>query len=180
MFEIEVVFGPKREVTARLILAPVPKQVAAQRRRKMREKARTNGRQPTQKTLLRCDWTLLLTNTSAEQLPTTTVLEIYRVRWQVETLFAALKTRGFCLEQTHLTDPIPLERLLALLALTFCLCHKLGEWVQTEKALKLKKHGNKPKSIFRLGFDKLRNAIANFTHFDLKTWQKLLQILSCT
>lgn len=109
-----------------------------------------------------------------------TAVENYAKRWGIETLFAALKTRGFCLEQTHLTDPVRLERLLALLALTFCLCHKLGEWVQTEKVLKLKKHGNKPKSIFRLGFDKLRNAIANFTHFDLKTWQKLLQLLSCT
>lgn len=107
-------------------------------------------------------------------------VESYAKRWGIETLFAALKTRGFCLEQTHMTDPIRLEKLLALLALTFCLCHKLGEWMHAEKAIKLKKHGNKSKSIFRLGFDKLRDAIANFTHFDLKTWQKLLQLLSCT
>lgn len=107
-------------------------------------------------------------------------VESYAKRWGIETLFAALKTRGFCLEDTHLTDPLRLEKLFALLTLTFCLCHKLGEWVQAEKALKLKKHGYKPKSIFRLGFEKLRKAIANFTHFDLKTWQKLLQILSCT
>jgi IS4 transposase len=94
LFEIEVVFGPKQEVSARLIIAPVPKEVAAQRRRKVREKARTNGRQPTQKTLHRCDWTLLLTNTSAQQLPTTTVLEVYRVRWQVELAFKLFKSEA--------------------------------------------------------------------------------------
>lgn len=104
----------------------------------------------------------------------------YAHRWEIETLFAALKTRGFNLEQTHLTEPERLSRLLAMLALTFCLCHKLGEWLHQQKALKLKKHGRKPKSIFRLGFDKFRSMITNFTHFDLATWQKLLQLLSCT
>jgi Transposase DDE domain len=107
-------------------------------------------------------------------------VEEYADRWEIETLFAALKTRGFCLEQTHMTDPERLERLLAMLALTFCLCHKLGEWLHEQKALKLKKHGRKPKSIFRRGFDQLRGAITNFTHFDLVTWEKLLQLLSCT
>lgn len=107
-------------------------------------------------------------------------VEQYAKRWEIETLFAALKTRGFCLEQTHMTDPERLERLLAMLALTFCLCHKLGEWLHAQKALKLKKHGRKPKSIFRRGFDLLRSTITNFTHFDLATWEKMLQLLSCT
>src|SRR5262249_12731818 len=60
LFEIELCFGAKKEVSARLILAPVPKPVAAQRRRKVREAARTQGRTPRQRTLQRCDWTLLL------------------------------------------------------------------------------------------------------------------------
>ena len=107
-------------------------------------------------------------------------VEQYAKRWSIETLFAALKSRGFRLEETHLTKPERVERLLALLALTFCLCHKLGEWLHTAKALKLKKHGRAPKSLFRRGFDKLRSTIANFTDFDLVTWQKMLQVLSCT
>jgi hypothetical protein len=76
-------------------------------------------------------------------------VEQYAKRWEIETLFAALKTRGFCLEATHLTKPDRLDRLVALLALTFCLCHKLGEWLHQQKALKLKKHGRKPQSLFR-------------------------------
>ena len=84
LFEIEVVFGPKQEVLTRLIIAPVPEKVAAERRRKVRHAAHKQGRLPTQKTLNRCSWTLLLSNAKPEQLPTSTVLEVYGVRWQVE------------------------------------------------------------------------------------------------
>ena len=104
----------------------------------------------------------------------------YAKRWEIETLFAALKTRGFCLESTHLTDPLRLERLVALLALAFCWCHKIGEWLHTQKQLQLKKHERKPKSLFRRGFDQLRRVLVNFTHFDLPMWQCLINLLSCT
>ena len=40
-------------------------------------------------------------------------------RWQIETLFGCLKTRGFNFEDTHLTDPERLSKLLGLLALAF-------------------------------------------------------------
>jgi hypothetical protein len=107
-------------------------------------------------------------------------VEQYARRWEIETLFAALKTRGFCLEATHLSDPQRLDRLFALLALAFCCCHKLGEWLHQQKALKLKKHGRKPKSLFRRGFDYLRRLIVNFTVFDPVAWQNVIKLLSCT
>ena len=111
---------------------------------------------------------------------THTAVEEYARRWEIETLFAALKTRGFCLEQTHLSDPERLSKLIALLALAFCWCHKIGEWLHAQKQLKLKKHGRKPKSIFRRGFDLLRRTITNFAHFDLVQWKQLIKLLSCT
>jgi hypothetical protein len=40
----------------------------------------------------------------------------YRQRWTIETMFGNLKTKGFALEATHLTDPDKLGTLLALLA----------------------------------------------------------------
>src|SRR5215813_12010052 len=40
--------------------------------------------------------------------------EEYQKRWGIETLFAALKSRGFNLEDTHIQDPERLSRLLAL------------------------------------------------------------------
>src|SRR5215470_13919852 len=41
--------------------------------------------------------------------------EQYKNRWGIETLFGALKSRGFNLEDTHLKDSERLSRLLALL-----------------------------------------------------------------
>jgi hypothetical protein len=92
LFEIAVVFGAKQEVIARLIIAPVPKEVANARRRRARQAARKQGRTPAQTTLNRCDWTLLLTNTSERQLPTSTALKVYGVRWQVELVFKLFKS----------------------------------------------------------------------------------------
>ena len=70
--------------------------------------------------------------------------------------------------------------MLALLALTFCWCHRIGEWLHQEKALKLKKHGRKPKSLFRRGFDHVRRVIVNFSRFDFTAWHNVIKILSCT
>jgi len=109
-----------------------------------------------------------------------TAVEDYARRWEIETLFGALKTRGFCLEQTHLSDPERLSKLVALLALAFCWCHRIGEWLHQQKQLKLKKHGRKPKSIFRRGFDHLRRILTNFTHFNLEQWGQAIKLLTCT
>ena len=92
LHELRIVFGPRQEVSSRLVMAPVPKQVAAQRRRKAREAARRQGRTPSAKSLRRCDWTLLLTNANPHQLPTSTVVEVYGVRWQVELVFKLFKS----------------------------------------------------------------------------------------
>ena len=43
----------------------------------------------------------------------------YAQHWQIETLFSALKSRGFNLEDTHMTTPDRLDKLLALLAIAF-------------------------------------------------------------
>jgi len=55
------------------------------------------------------------------------VLRLYRRRWEIETLFAALKSRGFKLEKTRLTCPERVERLMELLAVAFSWSHLIGE-----------------------------------------------------
>jgi Transposase DDE domain len=54
--------------------------------------------------------------------------EEYRKRCGIETLFAALKSRGFDLEDTHIQDAERLSRLLALLALAFTWAFVVGLW----------------------------------------------------
>ena len=89
------------------------------------------------------------------------ILKDYAKRWKIETLFGCLKTRGFCLEETHITHKERLEKLLALVTLAFCWAYLVGEWLAKTEPLKIKKHGRLAKSVFRHGFDYLRNILCN-------------------
>ena len=84
--------------------------------------------------------------------------ELYEQRWDTETLFAALKSRGFDLEETKVTDPEKVENLVGLLALAFGWVRLVGE----ERAARegpptTKSHGRKERSLFRYGLDRLQN-----------------------
>ena len=104
----------------------------------------------------------------------------YKKRWGIETLFGALKSRGFNLEDTRLQDTERISRLLALLAIAFTWAFIVGQWQAAVKELKLKKHGYPPKSIFRLGLNILCRLVTNFEHFDLVVWNKVIKLLSCS
>lgn len=91
-----------------------------------------------------------------------TMIEDYYKRWAIESLFACLKSRGFNLEATHMTEPERMDKLLGILALTFTWCLITGHWKYGEAdQLPLKKHGRPEKSLFRLGLDMLRRALMN-------------------
>lgn len=74
--------------------------------------------------------------------PQTEALEAYADRWQIETLFGCLKSRGFNCEDTHLTHPERLGKLLGLLALAFAWAYRTGERLHEEKPILLKKHSS--------------------------------------
>lgn len=103
-------------------------------------------------------------------------LEYYKERWQIETLFSCLKSRGFNLEDTHVTDPERIKRLLIVPVIAFCWAHRTGEWQHDSvKPIKVKKHLRLSKSIFRVGLDFIRNALFNATSsFNLTTLFKFL------
>lgn len=61
----------------------------------------------------------------------------------IETLFGIFKTRGFCLESTHLKDSERLSKLLALLSLALCWVILTGECLHQLKPLTIKKHGRR-------------------------------------
>jgi hypothetical protein len=86
-------------------------------------------------------------------------LQHYKMRWGIETLFGCLKTRGFNFESTHLTELERIEKLVALLAIAFVWCYILGEWKNAQKEIQIKKHGRKAISIFRYGYDHIREIL---------------------
>lgn len=90
-------------------------------------------------------------------------LEIYKKRWEIETLFGCLKTRGFNLEDTHLTKLSRIKRMLIIPALAFCWAYRTGEWYHENVCpIKIKKTLERPaKSIFKLGIEQLCEALIN-------------------
>jgi len=78
----------------RFLAVRCPADVAARRRRKVRETARRKGRIASQRQLRMCAWTVLITNVPAERLTFGQVWELYCSRWQIELLFKRWKSLG--------------------------------------------------------------------------------------
>jgi hypothetical protein len=105
-------------------------------------------------------------------------IEYYAKRWQIETLFRALKSSGFNLEDTHVTHPKRLEKLMMLVMIAFVWCYKIGDFIDTQiKAIKIKKHGKRAISVFRYGLDYISTCLLSGTN---KYNLNLIKFLSCT
>lgn len=115
---------------------------------------------------------ILATDTNPE-----TAMDDYRLRWEIETLFACLKTRGFNFESTHLTRVDRIEKLVAVLAITFCWCHITGEWLHEQAPIKIKKHGRRAVSIFRYGLNFLREIVFNLND-NKRRYNQVVRLLS--
>ena len=90
--EMPVLVGTCHGIGMRLLAYRVPKKVAEQRRRQVREYARKKQVTPTPGRLALAAWTLVLTNVPREQLSPDEALILLRVRWQVELLFKLWKS----------------------------------------------------------------------------------------
>nr|WP_019588826.1 IS4 family transposase [Deinococcus apachensis] len=87
-------------------------------------------------------------------------LKRYALRWTAENMHQALKSRGFFLESTHLTNPARVSTLLAVVALAFVWCCLIGEFEQQRDPSRCLRHGYPPKSLFRRGLDALRAVLS--------------------
>jgi hypothetical protein len=111
---------------------------------------------------------------------TEVLIDDYALRWGIETLFGIFKTRGFCLESTHFTEPERLRKLFALLTLALCWSMRTGLFLHQLKPIVIKKHGRRAKSLFRLGFDHLRHLVLNPLNSNQGDFSQSLKLLSCT
>lgn len=106
---------------------------------------------------VRCDDGSQLIIASSE--PGNDAISTYRLRWEIETLFGCLKTRGFRFEDTRITQPERIQKLVAVLAIAFAWAHRIGEWRHGNDPIKVKKHGRLAKSLFRYGLDFIRELL---------------------
>jgi Transposase DDE domain len=110
-------------------------------------------------------------------------MSFYKQRWMIENLFAALKTRGFNFEDSHITNAARLENLLGVLCLAAFWAVQLGELVVAHQPIQRKAHGRREVSVFRLGLD----ALERLMRFDASVvrglwcvWDDALRLLSGT
>jgi hypothetical protein len=101
-------------------------------------------------------------------------LGMYRRRWEIETMFGCLKTRGFRMEDTHITDPDKIEKVVFVLAIAFCWAYRVGDIEDHTQAIEVKTHGRKARSLFREGLNQIRRAI-----FGKWVLRKFRRLLSC-
>jgi hypothetical protein len=103
--------------------------------------------------------------------------ELYKQRWQIESAFKALKTSGFNIEDTHLTDVDRIEKLFALVLIAFTWAYKAGVYLDSLCPIKTKKHGRKAKSLFKYGLNFIAKLLFNN---NIDEFEKYCKLLSCT
>jgi Transposase DDE domain len=102
---------------------------------------------------------------------------LYKERWQIETAFKALKTSGFNIEDTHLTDIDRINKLFALVLIAFVWAYKAGIFLNALSPIKIKKHGRRAKSLFKYGLTYLANVLFSS---DIDDFIECCKFLSCT
>ena len=102
---------------------------------------------------------------------------LYKERWQIETAFKALKTSGFNIEDTLLTDIDRIEKLFALVQVAFVWAYKIGIFLNSLHPIKIKKHGRRAQSLFKYGLTFLLNVLF-FNYID--KFSECCEFLSCT
>lgn len=103
----------------------------------------------------------------------------YKDRWQIETMFKAMKSSGFNLEDTHLTHLDRISKLLAVVAIAFVWAYLAGiDKHLNIKPIKIKKHGRKAYSFFKYGLIRIACALNN--SMNNKDLDNCFKLLSCT
>lgn len=124
--------------TARFIAVRVPPHIAEERRKRVREAAKSRKHSQLQtETLSLCDWTILVTNLQAEALSVQDALRLLRLRWQIELLFKLWK-QHLSLDEWrskqpyHIMSEVYAKLLLALVQHWFFV---LGCWAEENASL---------------------------------------------
>jgi len=105
--EMEVYIGKKELIKTRLVITPVPKDVASQRIRKAKQGGkRKKGYTISDEYKAKAHFNLFITNIPNSVLSTKKVIETYRLRWQIELVFKTWKSHL----NIHKCKPVKIER----------------------------------------------------------------------
>ena len=86
----------------------------------------------------------------------------YRKRWSIETLFGDIKSRGFNIHKSKLTDAQRVAKLLIIICLAYILIFKLGNQEQNSPLIsKVTRKDRMDLSIFTIGKKLVKHCIKN-------------------
>jgi len=115
----------------------------------------------------------------ASFIPNSSALTVYKDRWQIETMFKAFKTSGFNFEDTHLTDPERIAKLVALVCIAFMWAYLVGvSRNDNGHPILIKKHNRRAFSLFKSGLMFVAHSLLNPS--SNKDLRDCIKILSCT
>lgn len=92
-------------------------------------------------------------------------LDMYRQRWQIETMFKGLKSSGFNIEDSHVRSRERMANLFAIVMIAYVWCYLVGIYIHENiKEIKVLHHGRKAKSIFKYGLEYISHCLLNHTN----------------
>jgi hypothetical protein len=104
--ELNVVLTSKHKIGARIVLAPVPKEVYSQRIKNASKHARSKGCQLSKEYKIKAKYNIFITNVPPERLSFKDIMQLYRLRWQIEIVFKSWKSNL----SLHKTKKVKKER----------------------------------------------------------------------
>ena len=89
-------------------------------------------------------------------------LEMYKQRWQIETMFQGFKSSGFNIEDSHVRIQERMANLFAIVMIAYVWCFLVGIHIHENiKTIKVLNHGRKTKSLFKYGLDYISQCLLN-------------------
>lgn len=148
-------------------------------RRKIKKMAYDKGHQTREVTLLLCEWIIVLTTIAPDEVSAEQILELYRIRWQIELYIKRLKSlmkvgkirakRGSPLAKVHI-----LAKMLFAVLIERIAQRRLGSnWTRMTGERKATWH-----RVWHLMADEFREAIVNTVRWDEWQWRELLRAIS--
>jgi hypothetical protein len=122
-FDLPVEIGVSKRIKGRLVGYKIGEEEANERRRLLKRQCQSRGTKPSKESLLLCDYVLLLTNVAATDLVPKLILDLAKVRWQIELLFKCWKSH---LNQIHTWTSANRQVILCMFyaKLLGCLCQQ--------------------------------------------------------
>jgi hypothetical protein len=91
-----------------------------------------------------------------------TTISTYQKRWEIETLFGALKSKGFNFEESKISEEAKVEKLMAFLSISFVWSIVAGDYRESIKPITYKKREISNKESLQIWFRMAQKRISQF------------------